>query len=129
MLKIKLVTKNGHIIKAKTWRTDTIIGHSIVPKGGVEAEQFYFIRTGYLDYRQLSVMEAKAVLAWVDKNKIDTDLMTMGQCEEAIKDARSRGDIEEEERVEQTEDVGGTVSGSTEPGRAERGDGRTDSKE
>ncbi len=126
MLKIKLVTKNGHVIKAKTWRTDTIIDHSIVPKGGVEAEQYYFIRTGYLDYRQLSVMEAKAVLSWVDKNKIDADMMTMAECEEAIKDARTCGDIESETDSKQDEDVGGTVPRSTESGRTERGDGPVD---
>lgn len=119
MLKIKLITTKGNVIRAKTWRTDTIIGHSIVPKGEVEKQQFYFLRVDYDTYRQLSVMEAKAVLRWVDMNKIDTDLMTIAQCEEAIKDARTKSDIEEEKGSEKTDDVGGTVSGSTESGRTE----------
>ncbi len=120
MLKIKLKTSNGNTIRAKTWRTDTVIGHTIKAPGGVEQQQFYFIRVDYDTYRQLSVRDAKAVLQWVDENQIDTDKMTIDQCEEAINARQSDDPTEgenlpsdDEDQTKQDPTVGGSVSGAT----------------
>jgi len=98
-------------------RTDTILGHSVEDIGGVERKQFYFIRDGYDSYRQLSAADAKAVLHWVDTNGIDVDEMTIGQCEEAIENARRQKSEEVEENLcsEETERAEGTDLGTDLP--------------